>query len=182
MAWTDDEKETMRRLTWTDGMSATDVALHCTRIWGRSVTRNMVLGVLHRNGWAGAVKEMPISRAKRKMANAARRLKAPQFGFATPASTPVAKEPDALPEEDVKPANCYPLTHRDRSKERPDHTCQWFYGDPLVDPYGFCPNDKVIGLPYCDVHARKAYQPTEVKQRVPGNSITVPAETDTDVV
>jgi GcrA cell cycle regulator len=179
--WTPEEELILKDLTWKEGMTATQVAEHTGNIWGRRITRNMVLGVLHRNGWAGAAKENPAqSRSRRKSAASARRAKPPQFGFASPKSSVIVREAEPLPVEDRKPDNCYALTHTDPCRERPDHTCQWFYGDPLVDPVGFCPADKIPGLPYCSAHASKAFMPVEVRSRsVPSSSVSVKQKRET---
>lgn len=185
--WKKEEEETIRSMTWDDGFSASVVADKVATMWGFHVTRNMVLGVLHRRGWAGAHKEVPkLTKAAKMRASAAGRRAqspSPQFGFPSPKSSVVVREPVELPVEDQKPHNCYALTHIDPEKERPNHTCQWFYGDPLVDPFGFCPVKKVPGLPYCNKHAAKAFQPPQPKSRsVQSVPASAPVEPETEKV
>jgi GcrA cell cycle regulator len=38
--------------------------------------------------------------------------------------------------------------------------CRWPLGDPTSENFGFCGNKPVEGLPYCPVHAQKAYRPS----------------------
>ena len=45
-----------------------------------------------------------------------------------------------------------------------DHHCRWPIGDPQHADFHFCGAKKLTGLPYCECHARRAYntaQPTE---------------------
>lgn len=39
------------------------------------------------------------------------------------------------------------------------HQCKWPIGDPQDEGFHICGRDKTSGLPYCEHHARKAYQP-----------------------
>lgn len=43
-------------------------------------------------------------------------------------------------------------------------TCRWYVGDPAHQGSGFCPETKVVGLPYCEAHARRAFAPPTVRR------------------
>ena len=45
--------------------------------------------------------------------------------------------------------------------------CRWPIGDPQLAEFHFCGKAKVTGLPYCEFHARRAFQPPQVKRRAP---------------
>ena len=40
-----------------------------------------------------------------------------------------------------------------------DRMCRWPIGDPAENEFHFCGRKPRIGSPYCEAHARKAYQP-----------------------
>ena len=162
--WTDEQKETIRSLRWDRGLSASQIADRVTADWGGDViTRNMILGVLHRGGWSGASARV-ISRAQRRKVVRAP-MRPPAFGYASSKSSPIPRDPKPLPVEDTKPAGCLSLAHVDPKQEVRHDSCRWFYGDPLADPAGFCPKTKHPGTPYCEFHARKSFLPPQVKSR-----------------
>jgi GcrA cell cycle regulator len=43
--------------------------------------------------------------------------------------------------------------------------CRWPIGDPQQSDFHFCGKKKVTGLPYCEVHARRAFQPPQARRR-----------------
>ena len=43
--------------------------------------------------------------------------------------------------------------------------CRWPIGDPQHSDFHFCGHTKHAGLPYCEFHARKAYQPPQSMRR-----------------
>ena len=40
-----------------------------------------------------------------------------------------------------------------------DRMCRWPIGDPSENEFHFCGRKPKEGSPYCEAHARKAYQP-----------------------
>lgn len=57
-----------------------------------------------------------------------------------------------------------PLAERKSLIDLEPHHCRWPIGDPLLAGFHFCGRQKVAGLPYCEVHARRAFRPPEVKR------------------
>jgi GcrA cell cycle regulator len=47
-----------------------------------------------------------------------------------------------------------------------DRMCRWPIGDPAAAEFHFCGHNPKAGSPYCEAHARKAYQPQQAR-RVP---------------
>ena len=45
--------------------------------------------------------------------------------------------------------------------------CRWPIGDPQHPDFHFCGKTKVAGLPYCEFHARRAFQPPQSRRREP---------------
>jgi GcrA cell cycle regulator len=46
-----------------------------------------------------------------------------------------------------------------------DRMCHWPIGDPSENEFHFCGRKPRTGSPYCEAHARKAYQPQQLKAR-----------------
>ena len=50
--------------------------------------------------------------------------------------------------------------------ELTERTCKWPIGDPLAVDFNFCGNDSGDAGPYCQFHAKMAYQPASDRRRV----------------
>lgn len=92
MSWTDERVETLKRM-WSEGQSASQIAKELG-----SVTRNAVIGKVHRLGLSNRVGAAPVPETKAKVA-------APRSEAATAATAPSpAEPPKAAPRPDQKPA------------------------------------------------------------------------------
>lgn len=141
MGWTDERVEQLKAL-WTEGLSASQIA----RVLG-GVTRNAVIGKVHRLGLAGRATP---ARAERPRTSAPRRA---VMRIAAP-------EPQIIEEDPIKMDDgnfVTVLTINDRM-------CRWPIGDPAENEFHFCGRKPKLGSPYCEAHARKAYQP-QVQRR-----------------
>jgi len=49
-----------------------------------------------------------------------------------------------------------------------DKTCKWPIGDPTHEDFCFCGHGPREGSPYCEYHARIAYQPPQARMRRAG--------------
>lgn len=49
-----------------------------------------------------------------------------------------------------------------------DKTCKWPIGDPMKEDFCFCGHGPRDGSPYCEYHARMAYQPPQSRLRRTG--------------
>jgi len=58
-----------------------------------------------------------------------------------------------------------PLAERKSIQTLTEASCRWPIGDPQMADFHFCGRRKVSGLPYCDFHARRAYQPPQPRRR-----------------
>jgi GcrA cell cycle regulator len=45
-----------------------------------------------------------------------------------------------------------------------DRMCRWPIGDPSDNEFHFCGRGPKTGSPYCEAHARKAYQPQQLRR------------------
>ena len=146
MGWTDERVSTLKKL-WLEGLSASQIA---KQLGG--VTRNAVIGKVHRLGLSGRAAPSQPARPAFKPQRAARpAAPAPQpvrraIAVAQP---PVVETPVRRVEE---PGSATVLTLG-------AHMCKWPIGDPSSDGFSFCGRRTGEDGPYCNEHARVAYQP-----------------------
>ena len=153
MSWTDERAELLRKL-WSEGLSASQVAAEL----GAGITRNAVIGKIHRLGLAERAKTVVSSR--------------PRVASTVPVvngNVALAYAPQALvvarsrPEEEV----VIPMSERVTLMELRESTCRWPMGDPTTSEFRFCGGPSPVGGgPYCAYHARVAYQPSQERRRI----------------
>lgn len=150
--WSEQRKEIVRTL-WADGLSASQIA---HQLGG--VTRNAVLGVVHRMGLSGrvvTVRKKPTdwriyqkSRAQRATHNATHFLA-------------IAVNLDPGFTEQLRPDDQnIPAEQRKSFAEIENHHCHWPVGDPSQRGFFFCGDptaDLLGGRPYCRGHAARAF-------------------------
>jgi len=151
MGWTDERVEMLKKL-WLDGLSASQIA---KQLGG--VTRNAVIGKVHRLGLSGRATP---SQPQRTVFKAPR---APRPAVAAAPAPRRAIEPSALPAPQAiqpyiseEPGTATVLTLG-------AHMCKWPIGDPSSDGFTFCGRRSEREGPYCTEHARVAYQPQQKK-------------------
>ena len=163
LSWTDDRVALLRRL-WEDGQSASKIA---AQLGG--VTRNAVIGKVHRMGLGGrarggeegqavtpSTKTVEIetaiavveTQAPEPVAIVAHRP-APEFPTPAPAPAPVALQ----------------VSKRVTIMDLRESMCRWPLGDPTTPEFRFCGARSITGLPYCTHHAEIAYQPAAERKR-----------------
>ena len=160
MAWNDERVELLKKL-WADGLSASQIA---GRLGG--VTRNAVIGKVHRLGLSGrATTSRMKSHRPRARAQAVKRLMKPRFAnIGNPALRNLYlgdTEPYTPPAEELE----IPLNERKYIQTLTECDCRWPIGDPQTADFHFCGKNKVPGLPYCEFHARRAFQPPQARRR-----------------
>ena len=160
MSWTDERVELLKRL-WSEGLSASQIA-------GRlgSVTRNAVIGKVHRLGLSGraTTSRMKTHRPRTRMANNAKRPVKPRFAQSgNPAVRALYMDVEAYvpPAEEIE----IPLAERKTIQTLTECSCRLPIGDPQLADFHFCGRTKVPLLPYCEVHARRAFQPVAPRRR-----------------
>lgn len=170
MSWTDERVELLKRL-WGEGLSASQIA---ARLGG--VTRNAVIGKVHRLGLSGRTKPQPQAAQNARRAvggdTAPRSSTRPsahgnlalKFQAAPKAAPPPAAQPTPAPlalvaeeaDEGDSRATILTLT---------EQTCKWPVGDPNSADFYFCGKRSEAGVPYCQHHTRIAYQPAQDRRR-----------------
>lgn len=171
MSWTDERIELLRKL-WTEGLSASQIASELGQ-----VTRNAVIGKVHRLGLAGRAKvsTSSVARPVRKavpvhrvgvsagsgaIVRPAMRGNAALKVMAQPQDEPYAMVQEL--DEDV----VIPMSQRVTIMELREGMCKWPMGDPSSTEFRYCgAQGDGSGGPYCAYHARAAYQPPADRRR-----------------
>jgi GcrA cell cycle regulator len=139
MSWTDERIEQLKSL-WTDGLSASRIA----KMMG-GISRNAVIGKVHRLGLAGRA---CAPRGERI------RVAAPHKHARVHVPPPPVIEEEPIVLEDGHFATVLTIS---------DRMCRWPIGDPSDSEFHFCGRNPKSGSPYCEAHARKAYQPQQLR-------------------
>jgi len=143
--WTPERLEQLRNFAGS-GLSTSQIAAEI------GVTRNAVIGKLHRLGLApgrpaagGSARNCP-PRAHRPRHSPQREFlrlmfaQAPSIASGSGAASNV---------ESARPCSLFDLA-RDK--------CRWPMGNPEAADFAFCGNEAAMGFPYCAGHARMAYR------------------------
>jgi GcrA cell cycle regulator len=166
--WTDERVELLKKL-WSDGLSASQIAGRL----GMGVTRNAVIGKVHRLNLAGRATQ-PRNAAPR----APREPRMPGISRPHAPSMPTAgssalkpmprhehhTRPMPLPEPKPLRLVDLPKDGRITILHLSDKTCRWPIGDPGTEEFCFCGHGPRDGSPYCEYHARIAYQPAQERR------------------
>lgn len=178
MGWTEERVELLKKL-WMEGLSASQIAA----VLGDGVTRNAVIGKVHRLKLSGRAK--PASSTPRVRSTprpSSRRVSSPSSrsslgGMSRPRSIGAAPMmgATALKVSEEYEVEAYqlpqveeleiPVEQRLTLLQLNEHTCKWPIGDPLGPDFYFCGQSSVEGHPYCEFHSRRAYHQIEKKRR-----------------
>ena len=170
MSWTDERVELLRKL-WLDGLSASRIA---SELAG-GVTRNAVIGKVHRLGLSGRVKAAaPVSTARARPKGPQAPLRAPaqpQRAAAMPmrgnTALAIQARPIALPQVQRASGDVVvPMTEHVTIMDLRESMCRWPMGDPTSTEFRYCGGKTPAGEgPYCSFHSRLAYQPVQDRRR-----------------
>jgi GcrA cell cycle regulator len=161
--WTDERAETVRRL-WIDSKkTATQIAMAL----GGDVTRNAVIGKIHRLGLMGRPKREGLAAAPHPMPRAPKvRPIAPHSINAANIARKAAaraRDPGFAPEIEIytRPlveddAILLPMSPRVTFADLHPAMCKFPFGDPRTAEFRFCGAPAVSG-PYCGFHHRISY-------------------------
>lgn len=188
LTWTEERVERLTQL-WQEGRSASHIAAELG-----GVSRNAVIGKVHRLGLSGRGKPQPQAptapkararggeqRGEGQRGEAQLGASAPSAP-ADPAPKPMIAGANALavaPETIVEAARApapaparrpaadvvVPITDRVTIMDLRENMCRWPIGDPSSAEFRFCGARALTGLPYCDCHAQIAYQPSSERRR-----------------
>ena len=184
MSWTDERVATLTKM-WGEGQSASQIAKELG-----GVTRNAVIGKVHRLGLSNRATSGNKSAAKPKAAAkpaAARAAKpaakpkaAPAAAAATtpkpvlpprkaiiPAGQPLPPQPSA---NEISPEALATVREVEKKAKKiglmdlTERTCKWPIGDPATDEFWFCGLPSEPGKPYCEAHVGVAFQPMSARR------------------
>ena len=157
MSWTDERVETLKKL-WADGLSASQIAAELG-----GITRNAVIGKVHRLGLSGRAKSpssaAPRPRKPRSVAHAAGRAAsmrgntalAHAYDYEVGAGAAAGRQRIPIGQRrTLLELNENDLPLADRRPRHPD--------------FFFCGGQPVTSLPYCAYHSRVAYQPANLRR------------------
>lgn len=161
MSWTDERVELLKRL-WGEGLSASQIAGQLGE-----VTRNAVIGKVHRLGLSGRAKTPAAARPRKDREGPEQRPQRPltQGNAALAAAPEAAPETAPAPAPETLPDNVVALGQRCTIMNLTETTCRWPVGEPGTESFHFCGGKSNPGAPYCAHHARIAYQPVQDRRR-----------------
>jgi GcrA cell cycle regulator len=152
MSWTDERVEQLKKL-WTDGLSASQIAAELG-----GVTRNAVIGKVHRLGLSGRAKSPSSAAPRPRKPRQTHMLRVSRGSIR--GNTALAYAYDLDVEAEPEPIeNIIPIGQRRTLLELNEETCRWPIGDPATQDFFFCGGKPISSLPYCAYHSRVAYQP-----------------------
>jgi GcrA cell cycle regulator len=181
MGWTEERVELLKKL-WMEGFSASQIAGEL----GDGVTRNAVIGKVHRLKLSGRAKPASVAPRVRTTprSSGVRRVTAPSTGARAGlggmmkqrsmgqapmiGATALKISEDVVTEVYVAPqvAELFiPVEQRLTLLQLSEHTCKWPIGDPLTPDFYFCGQHSNDGHPYCEFHSRRAYHTIDKKKR-----------------
>ncbi len=163
--WTEDRVGALKKL-WLEGQSASQIAKQL----GGGVTRNAVIGKVHRLGLSGRNKAaatpqlQKVRRPTRPAGSTAATPPAPVNGAGFSHAPVQRPEPLTAQHEPVEEI-VIPFSERVTIMELRESMCRWPLGDPTTPEFRFCGQRAITGVPYCTHHARVAYQPAADRKR-----------------
>ena len=180
--WTDERVELLKKL-WMEGLSASQIAAEL----GEGVTRNAVIGKVHRLKLSARAKptnatprarpaarpapRRPASAPSSAMGSAIAGMNKVRASMPRPQSigaTALAASPDLEADLYVAPMTAEIFIPEDKRLsllQLNEHTCKWPIGDPLNKDFYFCGQHSLDTSPYCEFHSRKAYHQLDKKRR-----------------
>src|SRR5262249_715808 len=142
MSWTDERVELLKKL-WTDGLSASQIA---GELGG--ITRNAVIGKVHRLGLSGRAKSPSSSTPRPRKARAHSHVfRGPRPSMGGNGALAHALDYDVEPEPEFLD-NIIPIGQRRTLLELTEDTCRWPIGDPGSADFFFCGGQTVTSMPY----------------------------------
>lgn len=183
MSWTDDRVEVLKKL-WVEGQSASQIAKELG-----GVTRNAVIGKVHRLGLSNRATSSSSSKSDTKSKTSVKSMSDPKRVSnktstskvtsanspseprsnvtslrrqIIPAGQPFPPQPSAneiSPEALARVSEIEKKAKKISLLELTERTCKWPVGDPATEEFWFCGLPSQAGKPYCEAHVGVAFQP-----------------------
>ncbi len=158
MSWTTERVEQLKKL-WADGLSASQIANELG-----NVTRNAVIGKVHRLGLSGRAKSPSSAAPRPRKPRPHTHMMRVRPAMRGNTALAYVHELEADPEPEMI-ENIIPMGQRCTLLELSDDKCRWPIGDPGSSEFFFCGGKPMEGVPYCGYHSRLAYQPVVDRRR-----------------
>lgn len=168
MSWTDERVERLKAM-WAEGLTASQIAKDLGE-----VTRNAVIGKVHRLGLSGRTKSTrkPVKRTVKTAKAAAEVASSEAKSFHgsgggststivvgnTVLKTEIVSQPSATPNPRLLEELVIPLHQRASILQLTEHRCKWPIGDPTHEDFHYCGRQKDPTKSYCEHHCGVAYQ------------------------
>lgn len=164
--WTPEKVEQLKKLWTEDGLTASQIAQQL----GGGITRNAVIGKVHRLGLSGRAKTVSqaprVARPKQKTTTHVQRTMSRPINFGATALKMEAEiEVDVIAQPAVMIPFPAPTNEKVAITELGFRTCRWPIGDPVASDFGFCGAEGSAERPYCPYHCAIAYQPSNERRR-----------------
>ena len=183
MSWTDERVEILKKL-WGEGQSASQIAKELG-----GVTRNAVIGKVHRLGLSNRATSSSSSKSESKTKASVKSISDTKRGSSKasaskvttanspaeprsnvtnlrrqiiPAGQPLPPQPSAneiSPEALARVSEIEKKAKKISLLELTERTCKWPVGDPATEDFWFCGLPSQAGKPYCEAHVGVAFQP-----------------------
>ena len=183
MSWTDDRVEVLKKL-WVEGQSASQIAKELG-----GVTRNAVIGKVHRLGLSNRATSSSSSKSDTKSKTSVKSMSDPKRVSnktstskvtsanspseprsnvtslrrqIIPAGQPLPPQPSA---NEISPEALARVSEIEKKAKKislldlTERTCKWPVGDPATEEFWFCGLPSQAGKPYCEAHVGVAFQP-----------------------
>ncbi len=153
MTWTEDDKATVKAmLERGDRPSAIGPIFH--------VSRNAIIGLMHRNGWESPHKQRPREGTTQPKLEKRERSRSTRMRIAGPN---MMRAVEVIETEAVSSTADFdaaiPLEQRKTFAQLTEKTCRWPVGDVGSPGFFFCGAVALEDHSYCSFHCRAAYQP-----------------------
>ena len=130
MSWTDERVALLTKL-WADGLSASQIAAELG-----GITRNAVIGKVHRLGLSGRAKSPSSSSPRPRKARSSGMMRVSRSSMR--GNTALAYDYEVEPEPELIEI---PLEQRKTLLQLTEKTCHWPIGDPGSTEFFFCGGD-----------------------------------------
>ena len=173
MSWTDERVETLKKM-WGEGQSASQIAKELG-----SVTRNAVIGKVHRLGLSNRATTTPAKPAAKEKTAVPKAAEKPKVEAKVetdvpvripiharrkiiPAGQPLPPQPSA---NEISPEALASVREVEKKSKKinlmdlTERTCKWPVGDPATEDFWFCGLTVQTSKPYCEAHVSVAFQP-----------------------
>ncbi|WP_040489429.1 GcrA family cell cycle regulator [Fulvimarina pelagi] len=187
MSWTDERVSTLKQL-WTEGLSASQIADKLGGVTRNAVIGKVHRLKLESRGKtampaeAAPVEAEPVGTPVETVAQPQMEVReetvvAGRFAAAATAAssaprpqsfgaTALKLEPDEEEDyeaaletrTDAKTGEVVPIARKLTLVQLTERTCKWPVGDPMHDDFHFCGNSSRDSSPYCEFHAKLAFQ------------------------